>query len=84
MWCVSRTIYNWLFMIFQRGIYYFRLIPCGPVNLLKLTIVLYFTINILFVSASDTGRGLMTTKALQVSNVDCNAGAPLGSLNCNH
>lgn len=46
--------------------------------------LLYFTINILFVCASDTGRGLMTTKALQVSNVDCNAEASLGSLNCNH
>lgn len=45
--------------------------------------LLYFTLSVLFVPTLGTGRGLMTTKALQVSNIDSNARASLESLICN-
>lgn len=42
--------------------------------------LLYFTLSILFVPTLGTGRGLMTTRALQVSNIDSKARASLESL----
>jgi len=44
---------------------------------------MYMYLSIVFVPASDTGRGLMTTKALQVSKVDSNPKVPQVILRCN-
>lgn len=65
---------------------FFKVFSCWPLKLLQFIVScilhIHMYLSIFFVPASDTARGLMTTKALQVSNAGSNGRAPQVLLRC--